>query len=97
MNAQDLFPRAPRLVQTYLMDRDAGLMCRILGLYAARGLDLLKVDYAYAAQDVMKLEVAVCGQQAATADGVRVLVDKASTFVGVIAAAEQPETQRLSA
>lgn len=97
MNAQDLFPRAPRLVQTYLLDRDAGLMCRILGLYAARGLDLLDVDYAYAAQDVMKLEVAVCGQPAATAECVRVLVDKASTFIGVIAATEQPVSQRLSA
>lgn len=97
MNTQDLLPRAPRLVQTYLMDRDAGLMCRILGLYAARGLDLLDVDYAYAAQDVMKLDVAVCGRLAATADCVRVLVDKASTFVGVIAATEQPATQRLCA
>ena len=76
----------PGLAQVFLLDRDTGLLCRILGLYAARGIELLHVDYAYAAQDVMKLRVRVrgTGQQA---ESLRVLVEKVGTFVGVLAAA----------
>ena len=82
-----------RAEQVYLLERDAGLLCRILGLYAARSLDVLSVDYSYAAQSVMKLSVAVAADQADACvceESVRVLVAKASTLVGVIAAAEQP-------
>jgi len=83
------------LEQVYLIDRDAGLLCRILGLYAARGVDLLHVDYAYAAQHVMKLRVSVAGDVDAQIDDVvRVLVDKAATFVGVLAASEQRSAPR---
>ena len=88
---------ATGLAQVYLIERDAGLLCRILGLYAARGLDVLGVDYAYAAQDVTSLQVTVAGTQAETADIVRVLVDKASTFVGVLAACEHESEQRRAA
>ena len=74
--------------QTYLIERDAGLLCRILGLYASRSMDVLAARYDYAAQDIMRLHVSVdaCGNE--VAESVRVLVDKASTFVGVIAACE---------
>jgi hypothetical protein len=84
------------LTQTYLIERDAGLVCRILGLYASRNLDLFRLGYDYAARDVMKLDVCVdpCGED--VADTLRVLVDKASTFVGVIAACEQPAARSRS-
>lgn len=85
---------AAHLEQVYLIERDAGLLCRILGLYAARGVDVLHVDYAYAAQDVMKLLVAVAGAPAETEEVVRVLVDKVSTFIGVLAASDQPAAVR---
>jgi hypothetical protein len=80
--------------QIYLIERDAGLLCRILGLYAARSLDILHVDYAYAAQMVMKLRVRVADGPAGTNDvpeTVRVLVAKVSTLVGVIAAVSHLE------
>jgi len=78
------------LEQVYLIERDAGLLCRILGLYAARGIDVLRADYAYAAQDVMTLKVCAAIELADTAGALRVLVEKAATFAGVLAAAEQP-------
>lgn len=93
-------PRAAtHLEQVYLLERDAGLLCRILGLYAARGVDIAHVEYAHAAQDVMKLSVRVRPPEAEpreAADALRVLVAKAATLVGVIAAAEQdpPVPQR---
>lgn len=95
----NLIGQASRVAQVYLLQRDAGLLCRILGLYAARGMELLQVDYAYAAQDVMKLSVSVASPEH-PAESVRVLVEKAGTFVGVLAAAEeepQPASRRLSA
>jgi hypothetical protein len=98
MNLHD-FPRHPAgLEQVFLLDRDAGLLCRILGLYAARGLDVLHIDYAYAARDVMKLRVSVAADAAdGTQDRVRVLVEKAATLVGVLAACEQEAEQRRAA
>lgn len=88
MKPLDLHRKATSLEQVYLIERDAGLLCRILGLYAARGLDVLGVDYAYAAQDVMKLRVSMACDVAETEEVVRVLVDKASTLIGVLAASE---------
>jgi hypothetical protein len=81
---------APVLEQVYLIERDTGLLCRILGLYAARGIDVQRTDYAYAARDVMTLKVAAISPNADTVEALRVLVEKAATLVGVIAAAEQP-------
>ena len=82
----------PCLEQVYLLERDAGLLCRILGLYAAHGVDVLRADYAYAAQHVMTLKVAVAaGAADDTAELLRVLVAKAASLVGVLAAAEQPQ------
>jgi hypothetical protein len=97
MNVLELSRSAPNLRQVYLIERDAGLLCRILGLYAARSVDVVHVDYAYAAQDVMKLQVSVANSPAETEEVVRVLVDKASTFVGVLAACEQAEAERRAA
>jgi hypothetical protein len=81
---------SPVLEQVYLIERDSGLLCRILGLYAARGIDVQRADYAYAAPHVMTLKVAAHHDDADTAETVRVLVEKAATLTGVIAAAEQP-------
>lgn len=91
MNEVTATAAATHLQQVYLLERDAGLVCRVLGLYAARALDVFHVEYAYAAQMVMKLTVRVGDDltQGADVEGsVRALVAKASTFVGVIAAAE---------
>lgn len=71
----------------FLLERDSGLLCRILNLYAARGVPIASARYDHAAPRTMLLtvETAPIG---ATARGVlRILVDKAGTFVGVIEAA----------
>lgn len=80
--------------QVYLLERDAGLLCRILGLYSARSLDIQHVEYSYSAQSVMKLSVSVAVDPADVSgyeEAIRVLVARATTLVGVIAAAEPPE------
>ncbi len=97
MNSLEPTHRPTSLDQVYLIERDAGLLCRILGLYAARGVDVLHVDYAYAARDVMKLRVSVAGGLADSEEVVRVLVDKVSTFIGVLAACGQFAAQRRAA
>ena len=90
MNSQEAASPHSSLEQVYLIERDTGLLCRILGLYAARGIDVARADYAYAAQHVMTLKVTAAGVGPDTAEALRVLVDKASTLVGVIAAAITP-------
>lgn len=107
MNSLEPFPSLSPTVasseQVFLVERDAGLLCRILGLYAARGLDVGHVQYAYAAQAVMKLGVTVAcapAEAAEMADTVRVLVAKAATLPGVLAAAVHdtaPRPQRAAA
>jgi acetolactate synthase small subunit len=94
MDSLDLTRNSAPLEQVFLIERDAGLLCRILGLYAARGVDVLRVDYAYAAQEVMKLRVSVAQRLDNTEEVVRVLLDKASTLIGVLAATEQPVAER---
>jgi len=78
------------LEQVYLVERDTGLLVRILGLYAARGIDVRRADYAYAAPDVMTLKVTARIDAPSTAETLRTLVEKAATLFGMIAAAEQP-------
>lgn len=97
MHSLDSPRSATGVAQVYLLDRDAGLLCRILGLYAARGLDVLRVEYAYAAQHVMNLQVFVECNDAETEEVLRVLVDKASTFFGVLAASEHSAAERRAA
>ena len=75
--------------QVYLIERDAGLLCRILGLYAAQAMDVLHVEYAYAASAVMRLDVQVstgAPTDTRVIEAVRVLVAKVQTWVGVLAA-----------
>lgn len=96
MSQLDFARTAACCEQVYLIEPDAGLLCRILGLYAARSMDVLHVDYAQAAQQVMQLRVtaaARAGDTGDVADAARVLIARASTFVGVIAAA-QPSCRR---
>lgn len=76
--------------QVYLVERDAGLVCRILGLYAARGLDVLRVEYGRAEHELMMLSVRVRLSSDDDAETLRVLLDKASSVVGVVEAAQQP-------
>ena len=83
------FPPSRNLEQIYLVERDTGLLCRIMGLYASRGIDVLRAEYAYAAQDVMTLKVCVADEAEGTAEALRVLIDKAASLIGVIAACEQ--------
>lgn len=83
-------PTAPGLGQVFLLERDAGLLCRVLGLYAARGLDVLHVEYGYAAQHVMKLDVHVAETSPDVPEVLRVLVAKVASLHGVLAAAEAP-------
>ncbi len=97
MNRRPPAPDRAALEQVYLIERDAGLLCRILGLYAARGIDVLRADYAYAAQDVMSLKVQAAAGAPDTVEALRVLVEKAASLVGVIAAAEQPSIQKRAA
>lgn len=97
MNSPDGAQAHAGPAQVYLLDRDAGLLCRILGLYAARSLDVQHVEYAYAAQHVMKLSVTVAPDPLdadGRAEALRVLAAKAATLHGVIAAAAQPVPMR---
>jgi hypothetical protein len=90
MNLHDASVLHPVLEQVFLIERNTGLLCRILGLYASRGIDVQRADYAYASLDVMTLKVAVARADPGTAEALRVVVAKAATLVGVMAAAEQP-------
>ena len=71
--------------QVFLMEKDAGLICRVLGFYAARGIEIDELQYLHAAPQTMMLTVA------ATADAelLRVLVAKCASLVGVFEAVEQ--------
>lgn len=66
-----------------------GLLCRILGLYASRGIEVQHVQYAHAAQNVMRLDIRAVDALPDTQETIRVLVAKAANFVGVIAVADK--------
>jgi hypothetical protein len=71
--------------QLYLVEKDTGIVCRLLGLYAARGIEIDYVHYEHAAPRTAILTVRTVADQ----ELLRVLVEKAGSFVGVIEAAEQ--------
>jgi acetolactate synthase small subunit len=71
--------------QVFLLERDSGVLCRILGLYAARGIDIARIDYAHAAPRTMVLTVTA----AADVEMMRILVAKAASLFGVVEAAER--------
>ncbi|MBL8516019.1 MAG: hypothetical protein JNM76_03525 [Betaproteobacteria bacterium] len=69
--------------QVYLLEPHPGTLCRVLDLYAARGIAMRTVKYEHAAPQTMMLTI--------TADAdhelLRILVAKAGAQVGVIEAA----------
>lgn len=87
MKTPDFLSPCTGLSQAFLIERDAGLLCRILGLYAARAMDVRQVDYTPAGPGVMSLRVRVARLHAEaddTAEGLRVLAQKVATLVGVV-------------
>lgn len=72
------FPR-----QVYLLEPHPGTLCRVLDLYAARGISVTSLNYAHAAPQTMMLTVTA----AADPERLRVLIAKAGAQFGVIEAA----------
>jgi hypothetical protein len=87
MNAKENMSACSQLEQVFLVERDAGLLCRILNLYASRGLDVMNAEYACAAPSLMRLTVAVACHTAEDEETLRVLAARAATLVGVLEAA----------
>jgi acetolactate synthase small subunit len=71
--------------QIFLLDKDTSVLCRILGLYAARGIEIDQLQFAHAAPQTMALTVTA----SADPELLRVLVAKGAALVGVIEAAAQ--------
>jgi hypothetical protein len=71
--------------QIFLLERDPGVLCRILGLYASRGIDIARVEYVHAAPQTMFLTISAH----ADSEQLRVLIAKAASLFGVIEAAER--------
>jgi hypothetical protein len=71
----------------FLMESDSALLCRILNLYAARGVQIANAKYAHAAPRTMSLTVETAPLHAGSRRVLKILVEKAGTFVGVIEAA----------
>jgi hypothetical protein len=71
----------------FLMERDSALLCRILNLYAARGVAIASAKYAHAAPRTMSLTVETAPMHSSARGVLRILVEKAGTFVGVLEAA----------
>lgn len=72
-----------RAQQHFLLDADTGVLCRIIGLYAARGVSIEQLQYAPAGNRGMRLTVTA----RADAETMRILVAKAASLFGVIEAA----------
>lgn len=70
--------------QVYLLEKNTGTLCRILEMYAARGIEVDAVLLGHAAPRTMMLTVTA----EAEPELLRVLVNKCATLVGVIEAAE---------
>lgn len=69
--------------QVFLLEPDTGTVCRILSLYAARGLALQRAQLDHAAPATLMLVV----HASADAECLRILVNKARSLPGVIEAA----------
>lgn len=69
--------------QVFLLEPDTGTVCRILSLYAARGLALVRAQLDHAAPATLMLVV----HSAGSAECLRILVSKARALPGVIEAA----------
>lgn len=77
----DESPAAHR--QVYLLEPQPGTLCRVLDLYAARGIAVRSLRYEHAAPSTMMLTVIALADH----EKLRVLVAKAGAQVGVIEAA----------
>ena len=66
--------------QIFLLENDSGVLCRLIGLYAARGLRIDRLEFSYAAPQTMVLTIEAAGD----VDLLRVLVEKGASMVGVI-------------
>lgn len=73
--------------QVFLMERDTGVLCRVLGLYAARGVEVVHVAYEHAAVKTMLLRVRVEVRAATDHEVIEILLAKAGVMVGVVEAA----------
>lgn len=69
--------------QVYLLEPHPGTLCRVLDLYAARGIAVSSLRYEHAAPRTMMLTVTA----SADSECLRVLVAKAGAQFGVIEAA----------
>lgn len=77
---QSFSPAPLRAQQHFLLDADTGVLCRVIGLYAARGIAIEQMKYASAGEDCMRLTVTA----RADGDAMRILVAKAASLFGVI-------------
>jgi acetolactate synthase small subunit len=68
--------------QYFWLDADSDALCRVLGLYAARGLRIARLDYEPHSTGVGRLTVTAEGAE----DVLRILVAKAASLVGVVCA-----------
>jgi acetolactate synthase small subunit len=66
--------------QQFLLDADTGVLCRVIGLYAARGITIEQMKYTSAGMDCMRLTVTARADD----DAMRILVAKAASLFGVI-------------
>ncbi len=69
--------------QIFLLDKDTGVLCRLIGMYAARDIAIDHLQFAHAAPKTMALTITAN----ADAETLRVLVAKAASVIGVIEAA----------
>jgi hypothetical protein len=68
--------------QFFWLEADSDVLCRVLGLYAARGLRIARLDYEPHSTGVGRLVVTADGAE----DVLRILVAKAASLVGVVCA-----------
>lgn len=66
--------------QVYLLENNTGVLCRLIGLYAARGIRIDHLEFSHAAPLTMVLTIEAAGD----VDVLRVLVEKGASMVGVI-------------
>jgi hypothetical protein len=80
MQTAAAFSFQPR--QHFYLDADTDALCRIVGLYAARGIRIAKLDYLHHDDGIHRLTVTADAAE----DVLRILVAKAASLVGVVAA-----------
>lgn len=68
--------------QHFFLDADSDVLCRIVGLYAARGIRIARLDYLPHTSGMNRLTVTA----EAAEEVLRILVAKASSIVGVMRA-----------